>query len=126
MKSIRLLTGVILAVALLAFSSSPAMAQRGVSVESDFGYAGQVVVVKIGAGTLSGWEIFLFVSENGFANMVDSVTLENGRGFQVDPRYDAYAVVTLPADLETGYYYIKVFDGSYYVSNRVWVVNIYN
>jgi len=126
MKSIHLLAGVILVVTLLALSSSPAMAHRAVSA-SDHGYAGQVVVVKIGVGTTSGYQIYLFVSENGLANEVNSTILENGRVFLVDPRFDSEVAVTLPADLETGYYYIKVLDGSaFYLSNRIWVVNIYN
>ncbi|MCZ6613898.1 MAG: hypothetical protein O6762_04370 [Thaumarchaeota archaeon] len=126
MKSLHLLAGVFLVVAMLVFSSGPAMAQRAVSA-SDHGYAGQVVVVRIGAGTTSGYQINLFVSDNGLANNVDSTILENGRVFSIDPRFDSELAVTLPADLETGYYYIKVHDGSsFYLSNRIWIVNLYN
>lgn len=126
MKSIRLLAGVILVVTMLALSSSPAMAQRSVSA-SDHGYAGQVVVVKIGAETTSGYQIYLFLSGNGLANEVNSTILENGKVFSIDPRFDSELAVNLPADLETGYYYIKVLDGSsFYLSNRIWVVNLYN
>jgi len=126
MKSIQLIAGVFLVVAMLAFSSGPAMAQRAVSA-SDHGYAGQVVVVRIGAGTTSGYQVNIFVSENGLANKVDSTMLENGRVFSIDPRFESEVAVNLPADLETGYYYIKVHDGSsFYLSNRIWIVNLYN
>lgn len=126
MKSIHLLAGVFLVVAMLVFSSGPAMAQRAISA-SDHGYAGQVVVVRIGAGTTSGYQVNLFVSENGLANAFDSTILENGRVFSIDARFDSEVAVNLPADLETGYYFIKVYDGqSFYISNQIWVVNLSN
>lgn len=126
MKPIHLFAGVILIVAILAFSSGPAMAQRAV-LASDHGYSGQVVVVKIGAGTTSGYQVNLFVSENGLSNAVDSTILENGKVFSIDPRFDSEVAVNLPADIETGYYFIKVYDGqSFYISNRIWIVNLSN
>ena len=114
MKSIQLIAGVFLVVAMLAFSSGPAMAQRAVSA-SDHGYAGQVVVVRIGAGTTSGYQVNIFVSENGLANKVDSTMLENGRVFSIDPRFESEVAVNLPADLETGYYYIKTVHHSIFL-----------
>ncbi|MEK0325806.1 MAG: hypothetical protein QQN63_08890, partial [Nitrosopumilus sp.] len=68
-----------------------------------------------------------WAGENGLANKVDSTMLENGRVFSIDPRFESEVAVNLPADLETGYYYIKVHDGSsFYLSNRIWIVNLYN